>query len=531
MAKMAKYLNKSHTESLLVSRAMREGCVEKHQEMIRKNGFLKMWKMDPELMHKWEHNLLSDSGSIGPIFSGLYDINNVQNEKLMSQVVLKGLKNTVDSQTTWLKVKSSFIDGEEVEIDNNKHDVEIDLELLYKLQIISRHDSIAYIFGVIGVDNAVHGCHWFLISEEFETNETLQTVTWNCSQKEFPAWFERAHWCVDLANAVHHLHVNGLIHGNLKSSNCLLYKTAKKEIDNEMSPMVGDTYDELKSWEKSDFRRIRLTDMSCIRNIRRKDVLVSSRSCSSRVRKMRSISDLKEKMKQLRDELKRIPEHSRDEIYDNKEALFRFYQDELDKCFEDIEGKTEGNNSRKRLPSATPSRLRFWHARSRTAQDLNADIKSDNDLLQHKSRTPLLNLVNATKKIAIKTRWNPWMSPESISCIVKESSEKSDIYAFGIILNEIVTIRKPFGEVPWDQNDNEGSTSRDQIRFEVLNGRRPSKFDDILGVLSLSLSHSLTLASTTTHIYPNSFQMINTTTMINMTPRLTRYSTVLSRNF
>ena len=63
------------------------------------------------------------------------------------------------------------------------------------------------------------------VSEELEGNETLQSVTWlvHPAPEECPSWFERAHWCKDLSDAIQHLHVNGLIHGNLKSSNCILY--------------------------------------------------------------------------------------------------------------------------------------------------------------------------------------------------------------------------------------------------------------------------------------------------------------------
>ena len=149
------------------------------------------------------------------------------------QVLLKGLKvsSTGDSSSSSPLLlpgsisSSSTSKTDENVNETNKYEVEIDLEMLYKVHEVSRHNNFVYIFGAMRSLVPERGCSWFLVSEELEGNETLQSVTWlvHPAQEECPSWFERAHWCKDLSDAIQHLHVNGLIHGNLKSSNCILY--------------------------------------------------------------------------------------------------------------------------------------------------------------------------------------------------------------------------------------------------------------------------------------------------------------------
>ena len=251
-AKIAKDMElaarKTQVSSIIVKRAQRERIVEAHRHEMNEltddtkrrtyGGFLKAWDIDPNNVHEWERHLLKD-GQMGPTFYGYYDYMKRDEDNFKKknfdrvQVLLKGLKvsPTGDSSSSSPLLlpgsisSSSTSKTDENVNETNKYEVEIDLEMLYKVHEISRHNNFVYIFGVMRSLVPERGCNWFLVSEELEGNETLQSVTWlvHPAQEECPSWFERAHWCKDLSDAIQHLHVNGLIHGNLKSSNCILY--------------------------------------------------------------------------------------------------------------------------------------------------------------------------------------------------------------------------------------------------------------------------------------------------------------------
>ena len=487
--------------SIQVKRAQRERIVQLHKEELDLfandtkrglyGGFLKAWDIDPRDVHEWKQHHIGD-GQLGPTFYGSYNYDNKTDFDLV-RVLLKGLKSPSNKEmsSSPLPSISSSTKDDENENETIKYGVEIDLEMLYRVHEISRHNCFVYIFGAMRSLTPVQGCRWFLVSEELEGNETVQTVAWKFDQNEFPSWFERAHWCVDIANAIQHLHINGYIHGNLKSSNCILYKQTKLRsgMDVAESPMITENK-ALTDWENHEFRRVRLNDLSYARKIVREDVVNFSSSSSST---SKSIFDLREKMSKLGEELKRMSYLGKDAIYQNKKALYRLYQNELDTVMnrsseDDMMSSDESTSQsllRKRLPSSTPSGLRFWHARSKKTLNLNADMikPEDNDLIPH---TPASRLIESTKLLAdSKQRWNPWLAPE-VTFDSTNPTQRSDMYSLGVILNEIMTLRKPFQDFPWDQNTKEGFAARDKIRRKVITGARPSTYLSVF--LSLSLS-------------------------------------------
>ena len=93
------------------------------------------------------------------------------------------------------------------------------------------------------------------------------------------AWLERTLWSIDICNALRYLHMSGLSHGNLKSANCMLYRSAS--CDDHIDTR-GKMDTELARWAQGSFRRVRLTDLAMVR-----DVLKSS-STDSETKQRRS---------------------------------------------------------------------------------------------------------------------------------------------------------------------------------------------------------------------------------------------------
>ena len=232
------------------------------------------------------------------------------------------------------------------------------------------------------------------------------------------------------------------------------------------SPMITEN-SALADWEKREFRRVRLTDLSYIRKIVHEEA--------------KNPDELKAKMKKLGKELKGMSYLGEDPIYQNKKLLYRSYQNQLDRMMEeslidDDTASTPGTSllhqrkQRKRLSASTPSGLKFWHARSQKNLNLNADIKSEGDVFA----SPLSRIIDGTKKFARGTKWHPWLAPEIIRKDHESATQQSDMYSLGIVLNEIMKLRKPFEDFPWDKVTKEGLEARHNLRHKVMTGARPS---------------------------------------------------------
>ena len=65
---------------------------------------------------------------------------------------------------------------------------------------------------------------------------------------------------------------------------------------------------------------------------------------------------------------------------------------------------------------------------------------------------------------------------KSIRKDYESATQRSDMYSLGIVLNEIMTLRKPFENFPWDKVTKEGLEARHNLRQKVMTGARPSTF-------------------------------------------------------
>eukprot|EP00939_MAST-03C_sp_MAST-3C-sp1_P001264 g1264.t1 len=507
-----------------LARAEREELIDKHAKQLKSEGkdFMSIWRVP------WKRvqigDCIRDTGGLGPTLRAKYDFEGTGKEFMMAACIVKGIppaeKMTAASSKPatmrLLRPPSSMGDGADehwnavLDLENtlraasdkgsktqNVED-EVDIDVLHKLHRVSRSHGFVYVFGLAHNPNPrpIRGCRWFLISESLEGG-SIDEAAW--SPAENVHWFERVLWLVDIVGALKHLHLSGLAHGNLKSANCMLYRSASCS-DSRLSKS-SKMERHVAQWARGSFRRVRLTDLSIIGDIL-KPMKKTSEETSEIVEAYRAHLGRARSESDCNDELVDFIE-SRIEVLENTSVDDGKSPTKLNVA--SLRAPPSADVFDDKLPESADQGLKFWLARSKQHIDVNADIleEDDNELLGDRKRTKVrkkrraatgedlksskaaMAVVNRFKSLYSVMQWNAWQAPEIVLTSGRKkmrqaTSSHTDMYSFGIIMGELMSLRKPFNNFSWHSTKEnllagkKERNAREDLIKAVLTGRRPA---------------------------------------------------------
>jgi len=182
----------------------------------------------------------------------------------LPKVILKGLY--VCSSTHSTTRTANF---EEVTNDNARWDLSL-LSALRDLTMRSKH--LVLIYGcVMDARDSINHTKRFLVTEFCSGGSLKEGIALRARElrkdmrlsTKIAKWSERVGWALDICSALSYLKQKNLYHGNLKSSNCMLYLSQQQISIMERRESLSDIDDDIKSStkRKNHSRRITPHDM------------------------------------------------------------------------------------------------------------------------------------------------------------------------------------------------------------------------------------------------------------------------------
>ena len=261
-------------------------------DMLRDTVSKKKW--DSTVVLRWDllkrlrllkSSYYSDSPRWPTAYLNFSTLHNEQDENNLPKVLLKGLYISSLSSSSSSTTTTSSRAFREVMSSNANWDLSL-LSDLRNLTMKSKHLALLYVLNarththtqsnthsethtrygcVMDAKRSINGTNRYLVTEFCEGGSLKDGIAWRskhlrkdmrCSVS-VATWGERLGWALDISSALSYLKKNELYHGNLKSSNCMLY-LSKKQIF-IMSKRESISLLDSSSRQKRKVRRKRIT--------------------------------------------------------------------------------------------------------------------------------------------------------------------------------------------------------------------------------------------------------------------------------